>query len=114
MKLMAFVVFLIALLGLMVYTNPSMNDFSNYVRQSVIQESQKEAPDSLGQALTSILGGLAGGLVTTQTIRNDYIFFSTYELAFGKERLRAIGVFRNFFLQEKPEILRHKTGKQTE
>jgi hypothetical protein len=78
------------------------------VRQEVIQESQKEIRDPFGQFLGSIVGGIAGGLVGTQTVRSDYVFFSMYELKVGKERLKALGVLRNFVLLEKPDLDRYK------
>jgi hypothetical protein len=109
MKLLTFVILLVAVLGLMAYTNPSMDDFGNYVRQNVIQESRKEAKNPFGQFLGSIAGGIAGSLVSSQTIRTDFLFFSLYELQLGKERLKALGIFRNFLLLEKPDFKRHRT-----
>jgi hypothetical protein len=102
MKSLAVVIAVVALVGLMAYTNPSMDDFSNYIRQYVVKESQKDVKDPLGQFLTSILGGIAGGLVSSQTVRTDFILFSIYELQFGKERFKALGICRNFILLEKP------------
>jgi hypothetical protein len=110
MRSLATVIALSALVGLMAYTNPSMEDFSNYVRQYVVKESQKEMQDPLGHLLTSILGGIAGGVVSSQTLRTDYILFSTYEVQFGKERFKALGICRNFILLEKPDLKRLKTG----
>jgi hypothetical protein len=109
MKSLPIVIASIALVGLMAYTNPSMDDFGNYVRQYVIKESQKEMKDPLGRFLTSILGGIAGGVVSTQTVRTDYILFSTYEVQWGKERFKALGICRNFVLLEKPDLKRFKT-----
>lgn len=100
----------LALVGLMVYTNPSMDDLSNYVRQYVMKESQKKMKDPQSQLLSAILGGIAGGVMSTQTVRTDYILFSTYEVQFGKERFKALGIFRNFILLEKPDLERLKKG----
>ena len=108
MKSLASVIVFVAVVGLMVYTNPTMDDFSNYARQYVIKESQRETKDPLGRLFGSILGGIAGGVVSSQTIRTDYVVLSTYELQIGKERLRALGVFRNFLLLEKPDFKRYK------
>jgi hypothetical protein len=110
MRSLATVIALVALVGLTAYTNPSMDDFSNYVRQYVVKESQKEMQDPLGQFLTSILGGIAGNVVSSQTVRTDYILFSTYKVQFGKERFKALGICRNFILLEKPDLKRLKTG----
>lgn len=110
MKSLAIVIALVALVGLMAYTNPSMDDFSNYVRQYVIKESKKEMKDPVGQLLTSILGGVAGGVVGSQTVRTDYILFSIYEVQLGRERFKALGICRNFVLLEKPDPKRLKWG----
>ncbi len=110
MKSLAFVIALAALAGLLLYTNPSMEDFSNYVRQHVIKESQKETDSPFGQVITSILGEIAGGVASSQTVRTDYLLFSTYEIQLGKERFKALGICRNFILLEKPDLEKVKTG----
>ena len=108
MRTLAVVVAIVALLALMVYTNPSMDDFGNYVRQEVIRESQKETHGQLGQFVASMMGSIAGGLVSSQTIRTDYLVLSVYTLPLGDERIRALGIFRNFVLLEKPDFKRLK------
>ena len=110
MKSLAVVIGLSVLAGLTAYTNPSMDDFSNYVRQYVVTESQKGVNDPFGQFLTSILGSIAGNVVGSQTVRTDYVLFSTYEVQFGKERLKALGICRNFILLETPGSKRSKKG----
>jgi len=112
MKSLAIIIVLVALAGLMVYTNPSMDDLSNYVRQYVMKESQKKMKEPSGQLLGAILGGIAGSVMSSQTVRTDYILFSTYEVQFGKERFKALGIFRNFILLEKPDLERLKTGNR--
>jgi hypothetical protein len=113
MKSLAIIIVLVALAGLMVYTNPSKDDLSNYVRQYVMKESQKKMQDPpSGQFLGTILGGVAGGVVSSQAVRTDYVLFSTYEVQFGKERFRALGIFRNFILLEKPDLERFKKGNR--
>ena len=112
MKSSAIIIVLVALVGLMVYTNPSKDDLGNYVRQYVMKESQKRMKDPQGQFLSTILGGIAGSVMSSQTVRTDYILFSTYEVQFGKERFKALGIFRNFILLEKPDLKRLKTGNR--
>jgi hypothetical protein len=90
MKSLAIIIVLLALAGLMVYTNPSKDDLSNYIRQYVMKESQKRMKDPQDQFLGTILGGIAGGVLSSQTVRTDYIVFSTYELQFGKGRWKAV------------------------
>ncbi len=111
-KSLAIIITLLALASLLVYTNPSKDDLSNYVRQYVMKESQKTMKDPQGQFLSAILGDIAGGVMSSQTVRTDYILFSTYEVQFGKERFKALGIFGNFILLEKPDLKRLKTGNR--
>ena len=112
MKSLAIIIVLLALAALMVYTNPSSDDLGNYVRQYVMKESQKKMQEPSGQFLSSILGGIAGSVISSQTLRTDYILFSTYEVQFGKERFKALGIFKNFILLEKPDLERLKRGNR--
>jgi hypothetical protein len=104
MKMLSFVIVLVAVLGLMVYTNPTMNDFDAFIRQSVIKESEKESKDAMGRFLGSIVGGVAGSVIASQTVRSDYLLFSMYEARLGPERLKALGICRNFILLESPKL----------
>jgi hypothetical protein len=45
--------------------------------------------DFQGQFLSTVPGGIVGGAMSSQTVRTDYILFSTYEVQFGKERFKA-------------------------
>jgi hypothetical protein len=101
----------VALLGLLVYTNPSLDDYNNFMRQSVIQAGQKQKDDPVGQLLVPLFSGMAGNLVASQTVRADCVSFSIYSVQFGKERLKALGVLKNFIFLEKPAIYRHETGE---
>jgi hypothetical protein len=112
MKSSTITIVVLALVGLMIYTNPSQDDLGNYVRQVVMKESQKKMKDPQGQFLSTILGGIVGGVLSSQTVRTDYILFSTYEVQFGKERFKALGMFWNFILLEKPDLERLKTGNR--
>jgi hypothetical protein len=104
MKSLTIVVVLAALVGLMAYTNPSRDDFSNYIRQYVMKESQKRAQGTQIQLFAPLLGSLAGSVVSSGTVRADYIVFSTYEFQMGQERIKVLGLFKNFILLEKPDL----------
>jgi hypothetical protein len=41
--------------------------------------------------------------MTKQTVRKDYVFFSTYDTTFGNEHMQAIGILNNFYITESPE-----------
>ena len=102
MKLLSLVLVMIAALGLLTYTNPTMDDYSDFIRKSVVEGVRKEKPDPLGQLFSPLLGTITGTLVATQTVRHDYIFFSLYEVEFGKERLKTLGLLKRFVLLETP------------
>jgi hypothetical protein len=104
MRTLSVVIVLVAVLGLMVSTNPTMSDFDTYIRQSVIKESEKQTQDSMGRFLGSIVGGVAGSVISSQTVRSDYVFFSLYEARLGPEKLKALGICKNFILLESPKL----------
>ncbi len=112
MKSLVILVVLVALVGLTAYTNPSMDDLNGYVCQYVTKETQKKMKDHQGEFLGPILGCIAGSVLSSKTVRTDYILFSTYEVRFGQERFRALGIFRNFILLEKPNLKQLKTGNK--
>jgi len=105
MKLFTIVLILVALLGLLAYTNPKLENYDQFISQRITEETRKEK-DPMAGALGSLLGGFAANLMTKQTVRKDYVFFSTYDTAFGNEHMRAIGVLNNFYITENPESKR--------
>ena len=102
MKLFSIVLILIAMFGLLAYTNPKLDNYDQFVGQRITEETRK-AKDPMEGVLGSLLGGFAANLMTKQTVRKDYVFFSTYDTAFGNEQLWAIGVLNNFYITESPE-----------
>lgn len=102
MKLFSIVLILIALFGLLAYTNPKLDNYDQFVGQRITEETRKQN-DPMAGALGSLLGSFAANIMTKQTVRKDYVFFSTYDTAFGNEQLRAIGVLNNFYITESPE-----------
>lgn len=101
MKLLSIVLTLIAAFGLLAYTNPKLDDYDQFISQRITEEARKEDPAT--GALSSLFSGFAAYLMTKQTIRKDYVFFSTYNMNFGNEKLRVIGVLNNFYITEYPE-----------
>ena len=102
MKLFSIVLILIALLGLLAYTNPKLDNYDQFIGQRITEETRKQN-DPMAGALGSLLGSFAANLMTKQTVRKDYVFFSTYDTAFGNEHIRAMGVLNNFYITESPE-----------
>ncbi len=102
MKLFSITLILVAVLGLLSYTNPKLDSYDQFISQRITEETRK-AEDPLAGALGSLLGGFAANLMTKQTVRKDYVFFSTYDTAFGNEHMRAVGIMNNFYMTESPE-----------
>jgi hypothetical protein len=102
MKSIVFTLFLIAAGALLAYTNPTLDSYQRYLQQSILKEA-KQKEDPLQQALGSLLGGVASSVIASQTVTADYVFWSTYETTLNdNERLRAVGVLKNFYLLENP------------
>jgi hypothetical protein len=105
MKLFSIILILIVLFGLLAYTNPKLDSYDQFINQRITEETRKEK-DPVAGVLGSLLGGFAANIMTKQTVRKDYVFFSTYDAAFGNEHLRAIGVLNNFYITENLESKR--------
>lgn len=101
MKLFSITLVLIAVFGLLAYTNPALDSYDQFISQRITDVTKKEKEPLVG-ALGYLLGGFAADVMTQQTVRKDYVFFSTYDTAFGKEHFRAIGVLNNFYITENP------------
>lgn len=105
MKSISSAIIIVALLGLLAYTNPPLDSYEIFLRQQMIQESKTD----LERALASLLGGFASRVVVNQTIRKDYVFLSTYDTNIGNEHLRVLGILNNFIILETPRSLKaHK------
>lgn len=103
-KILPIAAVLIFLFGLMAYTNPNLQNYEGFVNRLILQETQKQK-NPLVNAVGALFGDFAGGLIVDHTRRDDYIFFSVYDSALGKEHIKAIGLLNNFILTEKPELL---------
>jgi len=105
MKQFLITLILIALLGLLAYTNPTVDNYNQFISQRITEKARKEKNPVAG-ALGSLLGDFAANLMTRQTIRKDYVFFSSYDTTIGNERMRSIGILNNFYITEDPESRR--------
>lgn len=99
MKLLVSALILGAFLGFLAYTNPKMDGYDQFINQRILEKTGK-AQDPLQGMIGSVLGGFAAKLLAQQTIRKDYIFFSTYDTAIGSRHVRSIGVLNHFYLTE--------------
>lgn len=105
MKLILSFVALIGIAVLMAVTNPKLETYQQFVDQQIQTETRKQQ-DPLVNAIGSLLGGVATHFVIQQTIRKDYVLFSAYDSQFGDEHLKAVGIFNNFYITEKPGFLK--------
>src|SRR5919106_973761 len=106
MKSIALTIVMIALLGLLVYTNPTLESYENFVRQWLIQEMKKEGSSDLERTIGSFLSGIASGVLARQAIRKDYLLLSTYDTDLGNEHIKAVGILNNFIVLEAPAVLK--------
>ena len=91
------------LIGLLLYTNPTLTSYEEFVSQQFKEEILKHQ-DPLINVLGSLFEDLATNLIIQRTIRHDYVLFSTYDTTFDKEHLKTVGLLNNFFIQEKPDF----------
>jgi len=99
MKFVAFVLVLIALCGLLVYTNPTLDDYGDFLRYSLIEEVETARGTAPPPSAVSVL-------LTEQTQRRDYLILSLYRTQIEGKTLRAFGLLRNFFILEAPAYFR--------
>jgi hypothetical protein len=104
MKTLAITILLVAFLGLLAFTNPPMEKYEAYIQRRIAEESADQA--DLGQALGLLLGGFAGKLMGTATLRKDYVFLSIYSARLGEDELRVLGILNNFIVLEDIESRR--------
>ncbi|MGJ0485286.1 MAG: DUF4359 domain-containing protein [Methylomicrobium sp.] len=99
MKLLTSTLILLAFLGFLAYTNPKMDGYDQFINQRILEKTRK-AKDPLQGMIGSVLGGFAAKLLAQQTLRKDYIFFSTYDTPLGDKHIRSIGILNHFYLTD--------------
>lgn len=105
MKSFSYIVVSLGILGLLMYTNPTLEKYQEFVHQEFKEEMLKQQ-DPLVNVFGSLFGGLATNLIIQRTIRHDYVVFSTYDTVFEKEHLKAVGLLNNFWITENPDFKR--------
>lgn len=95
MKLLSTTLILIAVVGLLVYTNPTLDEYSNYMRQQIVHEANDQDQES--RSLAVALGGIASYFISNATTRENYVVFSVFKTELGPKRKRCIGLLGNFF-----------------
>lgn len=101
MKSMSIVIILLVLLGFLAYTNPTLSQYGDFLKDEISDEVGQGG--NAEKALGRLIGGLAGGVLTTATTRTDYLFLSIYETDLGMGEIKCLGIVNNFFVLEEPE-----------
>ena len=105
MKSLSGTIIIVALLGLLAYKNPTLDDYEHFMRQKITEESKTDVEKALG----FFFGDFASRFVASQTVRKDYIFLSTYDTELNGEHLRAFGILNNFIILENPPSLKSRS-----
>ena len=96
------ILIIFAVCGLLFFTNPTMDQYEQYVQQQ-LKEVCKHG--ELSHALGMMLGGVASHLVADASLKNDYFLWSIFEVEFGDNRLRSLGVLDHFITLDTLESL---------
>ncbi|MEZ5540569.1 MAG: hypothetical protein R3F42_00845 [Pseudomonadota bacterium] len=84
----------VVLIGVMLATNPTLDDYGEHLRQQVVEDTQGK--DELSRGMASIFGGLAGTMLTNLSKRSNYLLFSHFETDMSPDIYHCIGVLGNF------------------
>jgi hypothetical protein len=101
MKQISITLVILFILGVMIATNPSIEEYERFVVNEIRDQAREEGGLE-GEALAALFGGLASSFLVTQTKHNDYLLFSTYETPIGDDTMKAVGALRQFFVLESP------------
>jgi WD40 repeat protein len=105
-KSFTFPIIISALLGLLVYTNPSLEKYGDFVQQQVVRHS-KTPQERIGASLFTAPLIASGVMLVTE--RTNYFLFSLYETNLEEiGRLRALGILNHFIFLEAPQSLPSK------
>jgi hypothetical protein len=96
MKSLSTTVVVVAVLGLLAYTNPQMASFEQFIHAQILQGTEKK--DEVTKALGSLLGGVASRFIANSATRSDYVFFSLYRATYDGKDVTVLGVLNNFIV----------------
>lgn len=97
MKSLTVTIVIVAVLGLLVYTNPNMSMYAQFLRNTMLQQTRHEG-EAATNTFAALLSGLTSGLLANATTRKDYVFCSVYVTEFGDTHIEALGAVNNFFV----------------
>jgi hypothetical protein len=82
-------ILLIVLIVALIVTNPTKEDFFEWIETQAIESSES----TFGGALTNLF---VSPLLKSITVRKDYFFCSTYTIEIDDDRTVYLGIFRRF------------------
>ena len=95
MKLISLTLFIIAIVALLVYTNPTMDEYTEFAGQQIVKRS--DSKNEQNGVLSSMLSNVAGALAAGSTTRRNFVLFSIYRTTSGPKPQECIGILDNFF-----------------
>jgi hypothetical protein len=107
MKFIPHTVVPLVIIGILIYTNPTIKNYEEFVAQEFKEEMLKQE-DPLVNVFGSLFGGFATDIILQRTIRHDYVLFSTYDTVFDKAHFKAVGFLKNFMVTENPDFKRNR------
>ena len=96
MKGLVSVILFALLFALMISANPTVQDYSEFLRNELVQPTADEEDDLL-QALIVVFGGLTESVIAASTSRTNYLILSAYETDIETYHIECIGVLGHFF-----------------
>ena len=96
-------------LALLFATNPTMDQYEQYVRQELLKDAS--ANGQVGQTLGTMFSGIASHFIGDATLRHDCFLVSIFESNFGDNHQRALGILNHFIKLEPNTTV--KTSQQS-
>lgn len=83
-------IILLIILGILVLSNPTMNDYTEWIKEKVNEQTQSQG------VLVSFIAGLAATQVDKVTDRDNYWLFSVYTTHISNEPFIVFGIAKLF------------------
>jgi hypothetical protein len=96
-------VFVLIVGGVLAYTNPGMEEFSDYARDISQEMIQDEVGDNaIGRAVAQFGSSLAGDFANELTERKNYVVYSTYTIGSDNPDWKFLGIAGRFIQLNRP------------
>jgi len=88
-------VIVFAILVVLAFTNPDMEDFKEYFKQEMVSEVDSDSP--WVDALADLLEKPIWKFLEPYTDRDNYLLFSIYKLKIEEEKMVYLGIWDRFY-----------------